>query len=451
MIHNDIRILDLHHSACDEIVFNKEWLLEALPEGHEKGGIIRVLYYADSILTCIYRSRSTNYLIVLSTLPEWSSKRILAICELDSTKLIFSRNNKTHLYYGTWSELNRDDNQLKWAIYCINLVTQKKHPKIILYNLTGSDIDIEICFELHNNYFYALSTLPLADRGEVADVSVYQCWRVCLELPQNRVIKTDDRYMWRRDHVKEGPLDNRWASLHLEVNEKTGELNIVEIRRACGEESKPCCYITPVIFLDNLGSLSFQQLPQTQPRFYVTTNSTDFEIHSHYYHSSSNTHIDLVKDLRSSNSYVCICAESRRLRPSEGPDIAVKEIYQVRYWPRPQNSNSEIQHVDTFHHLLDSSLHVGKVKGTMDGRCLVYSIGDHPKTLVVIGFDPGMRLEGIEQWKKQSKRRGHTAVEKLQLDGNMDTNVDDQQKKTENIRKERAMYQDINAGVHFCS
>jgi len=40
VIHNDIRILDLHHSACDEIVFSKEWLFEALPEGYEKGGII---------------------------------------------------------------------------------------------------------------------------------------------------------------------------------------------------------------------------------------------------------------------------------------------------------------------------------------------------------------------------------------------------------------------------
>jgi len=41
-------------------------------------------------------------------------------------------------------------------------------------------------------------------------------------------------------------------------------------------------------------------------------------------------------------------------------------------------------------------------------------------------------------------------VERPHLDGNMNTTVDNQQKKTANIRKGRAMYQDINTGVHFC-
>jgi len=269
--------------------------------------------------------QSTNYLIVVSTMPEWSWKRILITRKLASTKLIFSRNNKTYLYYGIYAE--RYGDELKCVVSGINLVTQEERLEIILHDLTGSDINVDICFELHNNYFYALFTLSLADRGEVGDTSVYQCWA------QTRAIKTDDRYMWRRDHAKEGPLDNWWASLHLEVNEKTGDLNIVEIRNTCGNKSKLCCYITPVIFPDNLGYLSLQQLPQTQPRFYGT-NSTDFKIHSHYHHSSSNTHIDLVKDLRSGNSkYLCICAESRCPRPphclqssSEDPNITVKQM-----------------------------------------------------------------------------------------------------------------------------
>jgi hypothetical protein len=275
-----LRILDLHHSAQYEIVVSiPALLIHALSDiGDNTKGVFQVLYCCDGIIACIYRSSgpdSTAWLIAFTK----NSRRISVVQELESTDKIFVRHNKDFLYYGTHSEIGTDGYK-KWVIHGYEFRKRKWFDqKVHLPDMVGSEIGSTICFEFHHEYFYALSNQTSFEVEEIDWTSFYHCVRFPLESPcKERLEKTEDNSMWRRQH-QEGPIDDRWTSLSLDVDESTGELKIVESRKEWylgSSRSKRTYYTTDIKFPDRIEDEDFgfgYALPASEPSVPTVTTS----------------------------------------------------------------------------------------------------------------------------------------------------------------------------------
>lgn len=106
---NRVRILDLHNSHDQEIVFSIPGLVNrALPFVHDNNtGNFRVLYCSDQIISCVYKCSGLNrtaWLIAFSV----KNRALLVVRDLVSTEKLFIRHNSEFLYYGTYSEIDND-------------------------------------------------------------------------------------------------------------------------------------------------------------------------------------------------------------------------------------------------------------------------------------------------------------------------------------------------------
>ncbi|KUJ18069.1 uncharacterized protein LY89DRAFT_668260 [Mollisia scopiformis] len=247
-----IRVLNLHHSGQSELVISIPSLLShALPDiGENTNGFFQILYYADYILSCTYRSSgpdSTAWLIAFNL----RTRQILVAHELDSTDKIFVRHNKQYLYYGTHSQVGTDGYK-KWVIYGFDIKERTWfEQKVHLPDMVGSEIGSTICFELYDGYFYGLSNQTSFEVEEIDWTSFYHCIRFPLSSPCTELLeKTENKSMWRRQH-QEGPIDDRWTNLRLVGDESSGELKIVEARKEWylgSSKSQRTYYTTDLIF-----------------------------------------------------------------------------------------------------------------------------------------------------------------------------------------------------------
>jgi hypothetical protein len=262
-----LRLLNLHHSAQDELVISIPGLLtQALSEiGDHSRGVFQVLHYSDKILSCLYKSsgpESTAWLIAFHL----GTRGILIVHELESIDKIFVRHNKQYLYYGTHSEIGTDGNR-KWVIQGYDFKTRKWFDqKIHLPDMVGSEIGSTICFEFHKDYFYALSNQTSFEVEEIDWTSFYHCIRFPLNSPCKALLeKTENKSMWRRQH-QEGPIDDRWTNLRLDEDESSGRLRIVEARKEWylgSSRSQRTYYTTDIIFpkLEKDDELHLNDLP----------------------------------------------------------------------------------------------------------------------------------------------------------------------------------------------
>ena len=252
-----VRVLDLHNSGQQETVISIPGLLtRALSDLEDNTkGLFQILYYADNILACLYKELgpdARSWLVAFNK----NTKRILVAEDLMSTDKIFVRHNKRYLYYGTHSEVGTDGYK-KWVIHGFDYKSRKWFPEMIhLPDMVGSEIGSTICFELHNDYFYALSNQTSFEVEEIDWTSFYHCIRFPLNSPCKALLqKTENKSMWRRQH-QEGPIDDRWTSLRLDEDETTGELKIVESRKEWylgSSRSQITYYKTDIIFPEPCG------------------------------------------------------------------------------------------------------------------------------------------------------------------------------------------------------
>ncbi|KAL2071325.1 hypothetical protein VTL71DRAFT_12560 [Oculimacula yallundae] len=287
-----IRILDIHHSADEEYVISIPGLLTAALSDicDNSAGKFKCLYYSDGILSCLYDACNEDSPVWLIAF-HMKSKRILVTHELESTDKIFVRHNAQYLYYGTHSEIGTDGYK-KWVIHGYEYKARKWYDhKVHLPDMVGSEIGSTICFEIYKDHFYALSNQTSFEVEEIDWTSFYHCIRFPLNSPcRDLEERTDNESMWRRQH-QEGPIDDRWTSLHLDENETTGELRIVEARKewykGCSK-SQRTYYTTDIIFpvlvkddedFDNLPDASLQDTSFVMPTTsWVTTASSDESI-----------------------------------------------------------------------------------------------------------------------------------------------------------------------------
>ncbi|KAI9643974.1 hypothetical protein NHQ30_007325 [Ciborinia camelliae] len=247
-----LRVLNLHDSACHEVVVSIHGILSSATSAIARNtkGIFQVLYYSDSIISCLYKTsgpEANSWLIAFSI----ETGEILVVRELDSTERIFVRHDGRYLYYGTHSEVGAD-NHKKWVIYGYAFAHREWFDqKVYLPDLVGSEIGSTICFEFHDGYFYALSNQTSFEVEEIDWTSFYHCIRFPLASPYKDLVeKTENQSMWRRQH-EEGPIDDRWTNLQLDRDECTGDLRIIESRKEWyhgASRSQRTYYTTPIVF-----------------------------------------------------------------------------------------------------------------------------------------------------------------------------------------------------------
>ncbi len=249
-----VRVINLHSSAQRETVISIPGLLtEAVSEINDNSkGIFQVLYYSDDIISCLYKtsgSDSTAWLIAFRL----QDRNILVARELESVDKLFARHNDKFLYYGTHSELGTDGFK-KWVIYGYGFeIREWFEQRVHLPDMVGSEIGSTVCFEFYDGFFYALSNQTSFEVEEIDWTSFYHCVRFPLNSPCKELLqKTENKSMWRRQH-QEGPIDDRWTTLRLDVDECSGELKIVEARKEWylgSSKSQRTYYTTKIIFPD---------------------------------------------------------------------------------------------------------------------------------------------------------------------------------------------------------
>jgi hypothetical protein len=128
-----------------------------------------------------------------------------------------------------------------------------------LENFVGSEIGTHVCFEIKDDYLYAVSNQTSFEEEEIDWTSYYICLRFPLSDPKRRRW----RRIWRRQH-REGPINDTWTDISLQADESSKQLVIVECRREWhggGSESSRTYYMQPLVCFDS-GSDSDQQAKQ---------------------------------------------------------------------------------------------------------------------------------------------------------------------------------------------
>lgn len=266
LIDETIRILNLHESARHEVVIDITGLLRNALSTHRyiHKGRFRLLYYESDVVSCHYKITgpvSTDWLLAFDV----AASKLLVAQELEVSEKLFVRHTEKYLYYGTHSAVNSDGLK-RWVLHGCKLgergqETRWFDDRLHLRDMVGSIIGHDICFKVHNGYFYALSNRT-AERVEDVDwISYYHCWRFPLESPSQLLLERSLDILFMRKQHSEGPIDDRWTTLSLEVNERTGNLQIVESRHEwikVSSTSQRAYYIKEVLFPEDSSHLSLR-------------------------------------------------------------------------------------------------------------------------------------------------------------------------------------------------
>jgi hypothetical protein len=228
-------------------------ILAAIPGQHSCNPTISLLSFNDDILTLLYQDRDLeeNWLMAVDISVTKGVNRepehMIQPKLLTSTSRLFARHTRDFLYYGTHSATGGHGHK-EWIIQGISMNSEKPFPaecrsqstkprandesvKIQLYDFPGMDLGSTVVFKIHEDNFYALSNCSSFDVVEVDWTSFYHIRKFPLNKPPSSesLIEKNPR-IYRRQHW-EGPVNDSWTDLSLQVDERTNELMIVESRR----------------------------------------------------------------------------------------------------------------------------------------------------------------------------------------------------------------------------
>lgn len=223
-----LRILDLHNSGTEEVViYMPELLRLSIPERQESQEVIfDILYASDGIVCCLFNLIASSWLIAFHV----TSCRILVTAAVEPSPRTFVRHNQHLLYFGTNSG-DVIDKYEEWVITCYDFAGSRwlDCPQHVP-DIAGSEIGTTICFEIVDNVLIAVTNQVSVDADYV---SFYSCF---FFVPLGDRLKAESASEWRRNHV-EGPIDDRWTSIQLEIDEREHCLKIVEGRQEWYEGS----------------------------------------------------------------------------------------------------------------------------------------------------------------------------------------------------------------------
>jgi hypothetical protein len=191
---------------------------------------ITLLSYKDGILALLYEAHGDldeSWLVAIDRRIDPHEDPVKLVCPIDHSGKLFVRQNGSYLYYGTHTGMSTEHRHHEWVIMGTNLEAGEKMPVVQLGGFVGSDIGVTVCFEIYNDYFYALSNQTSFDVEEIDWTSCYHCVRFPVSNPSE--IRRYDK-IWRRQHM-EGPINDTWTYLSLHLDQGNNHVVIVECRR----------------------------------------------------------------------------------------------------------------------------------------------------------------------------------------------------------------------------
>ncbi|KAL2264690.1 hypothetical protein VTJ83DRAFT_7200 [Remersonia thermophila] len=471
----ELRVRDLHGSAKREVVVDVRALLRELGAWHPRQRYsLRVLHHSHSIVSCLYShappgragAGAVRHWLVALRVPGGA---LVAAKELASVHNLFVRNTDRFLYYGRTSEPDEEGHEY-WSIGMLHLSPEQQVTVVgsreamraagtktppqerTIPEVIGIDVGSTVCFEIYGDHFYVLSSQRTtrtysAERDSWA--SYYFCLRCRLGCNNfSEAEKPPDSQLWRRNHKKEGPMDDRWSFLCLSRDEATGRLQAVECRQEYppgGAGARRTYYTTPIDFTDavsysdDMTAAGLKDAGPPPPRNPCLVQPGDTTLSMplpvsrclvRSYHWDCQAYVDLVDVSESfdpKDQRLCIRGGSRRprhpgtqadrrtaRREDDGCDSLMQHIDNLHksrtgiFWPpKPDPFHPDPALADLYR-VLNPPGHLGKPVGTWDDRSLVYSAGkskDGLHALVFLSFDPAIHLPGTTPYPTSSGRR----------------------------------------------
>ncbi|KAB8072657.1 hypothetical protein BDV29DRAFT_192343 [Aspergillus leporis] len=235
VFNEEIRALDVHGAGQVEHVLNLHAVLSrAIPDCDptEDATEVSLMNYSHGVLAIFVEivERREGWLLAVDMRrkADCGRGRLRLRRQLESKQRLFVRHSQSYLYYGTHSGSSYHGYQ-QWVVNCIQLTTGKQmnNKPVQLDGFAGSEIGQTVCFDMHQDHLYAVSTQTDFEEEEV-DWTSYYVW-VCVAPTSNTNRVTLNR-TWRRQH-REGPINDSWSDLSLRHDETTKQLIILESRR----------------------------------------------------------------------------------------------------------------------------------------------------------------------------------------------------------------------------
>lgn len=248
-----IRLLDLRSPAKHELVVDASSMLHAaLSRGPVKSHIgdssegsiesdiernsynLEILHYACGIISVLltWRKRSARPRCLLIIRP--ADNKVFEPIHLDCDENIFVRNNEQYLYYGVF-HAGEDLGEHKWELRCFSLQLNRPLDQAIeLYDIPKGDVDVNVCFQIIDGWFYGVSSGVSWEIESHNWTSYYYCFRFELGHQfgpaHTEIMNRSDS--WRRGH-EDSTIEDRWSFIKLEKSEESGHIQIVEARAEC--------------------------------------------------------------------------------------------------------------------------------------------------------------------------------------------------------------------------
>ncbi|KAI7760173.1 hypothetical protein LZL87_007466 [Fusarium oxysporum] len=435
---NHLRVLStLDKKSTSERIVDVPLLLKLAVRDYDpqRPHTFEPLYYAEGVLSCLATqvledSTTSSWLVIfeLRESPTW-----VVVQRPCSRHPLFVRNDKNYLFWGSKSHA-RLDGSYRWGIHCLNLQTRKwADSQLILWDLDGESIGSGVCFEIIDGQFYCVSNTFRTEADDGMRNNFYQVVRFPVDnAVHDKCERPPMRNLWRL-HDSEGAVDERWTSLQLTKDEKTGNLFIVETRKEWfpgNAGSQRTCYKKELHFDKQ------EEAPQPEPSLPTPPESTvdsldedEWSSENHIeersnekihigdgpsdakaytlqecfvrsYNPSCDAFIDLVSEAYSPDSMLQLRVQPKKREPS------------VNIWPRDQ----DICHYDSDLAQLQGVVNpiqpIQGIEWSMDERILVYSpthmAYGQLRPIILISFDPEYVLQGFPNYAAQTQgANGH--------------------------------------------
>ncbi|KAK1839803.1 F-box domain-containing protein [Colletotrichum chrysophilum] len=427
-VDKNLHLLNLHQPATKEMAIGVHEILNCDPNFSPSDTYnFRPIHYASNILSYTYtpvKSAGRSSLFVIDV----DQRTCLTNRVLPFRKKLFVRNNSNHLFCGTYSEIG-DDDFTRWRLEHFDITNRKWTPgNISLRDVVGKDIGATVSFEIIDDYFYAVSSSTTSD-NEFARMSYYYGLRFPVSSLTSRDLQVMSKKAMRRRDYRDGPIDDRWSNIRLDKCHRTGKIEVVEcLRELCDAEGRRSrtALRTEVALCDascvddgseseddDDGPWYLQDLvaaaekpnagrdPSAVHRVYddpTQTTVTFMNCFVRSWNRDCNTFIDVIN----SPDAVPIVRSIRRRRATDpGTSDSDGTTNTISYWPPQTKPDKEDQRPQPLAGILNpgGSNFSGNVSGVADDRSILYAIDDHSvRRLVLISFDPSIKLPGLTSW-----------------------------------------------------
>lgn len=249
--HSQVRTIDLHGmDGVQTLSFESLMGNYARVDVEYDWESFQILSIHQSRLVFRYKDEAgVSWLMAADVTKPHDVHHIIEPERLRSTKSLFVLQSEDYIFYGTRSATADwcTQSYREWLIQGIALngkeftvtdedgvsVKSTRSEKIQLHGFAGADIGTTAAFKLHDGHLYGVTNYDAFDVIEVDFTSYYHCIRFSLAEARQDACE-QARTIFRRQHI-DGPLNDGWNTINLQIDERTNDLVILE-----GRAEWPC-------------------------------------------------------------------------------------------------------------------------------------------------------------------------------------------------------------------